>query len=90
MIVAKQKSRRNTLYDLKVRNMVNRFLWACDTLEDFEAHFNQQILLIPRASAYCASVVYRLTKENGQIKVWHKNTNGDNDRLLFEITDTNI
>ena len=90
MIIAKQKSNRHNLYDMKVRRMVSGFLWACETLEDFESQFKTQILLIPRASAYCASTSYRLSRENGMVKVYHRNTNGENDRLLFEIRDTNI
>ena len=89
MIIAVQNSHRNTMYDLKVRMMVRSIVSRIESLDEFEQNFNDEIRLIPNMSAYSPYTSYRLARISPIIKVWHRNTNGKNDRLLFTIIYTN-
>lgn len=89
MIIVVKKSFRNTMYDLKVRMMVSRIVTQVETIEDFEEKFNTDIRLIPSMSAYSPAHTYLLTRDDNTIKVWHKNTNGIKDRLLFAVIFSN-
>ena len=80
----KQKSKGTT--DQKVRSLVHQICKLWDEYEDFERVFNLRIKDFPRLNTQVAEHCYRLVKPNDTtIEVWHKNSEGDQDRLLVEI-----
>ena len=80
----KQKSKGTN--DMKVRGLVHQICKLWDDLENFERVFKLRIAKFPRLNTYVAEHCYKLVKSNDTtLEVWHKNSEGDQDRLLVEV-----
>ena len=78
------KSNRSTIFDLKVRELIRKIIWLCDTLYVFESVFVAQ----PGQAEGMGDKfkeLYYVTRTEEKAQVWRKNNTGEKDRLLFDI-----
>jgi hypothetical protein len=86
MLKATDKQRSRGTNDMKVRGLAHQICKLWDDLENFERVFKLRIDKFPRLNTQIAGNCYRLVKPNDTtIEVWHKNSEGDQDRLLVEV-----
>lgn len=72
---------------MKVRGLVHQICKLWDDLENFERVFKERIAKFPRLNTQLAEHSYRLVRSNDTtVEVWHKNSEGEQDRLLVEVT----
>lgn len=78
------KSNRSTIFDLKVRELIRKIIWLCDTLDVFESVF---ITHLDQAEGLGEKFkeLYYVTRTEDKAQVWRRNNTGEKDRLLFDI-----
>ncbi|MCX7100089.1 MAG: hypothetical protein NTX38_00975 [Methylobacter sp.] len=70
---------------MKVRILINSFIFGCDTLEQFELTFSKQMDLVNGYGDDFRELFF-ITRINDIAQVWRKYTDGQPDRLLMEVT----
>jgi len=77
-------SSKNT-FDVRVRILINSFIFGCDTLEQFELTFRKQMDLVNGYGDDFRTLFF-ITRTNDIAQVWRKYTDGQSDRLLMEVS----
>jgi len=85
--IIKRSEVKPTIYDLKVRIMVEGIETACNGYADFKAQFAEKIKQIQQLNSFSCEQSYRLIDKGFYLQVWHRNTQGKNDRLILEVFD---
>ena len=85
--IVKHRKVRPSLYDLHMAIMVENIATVCNGYADFKAQFAEKIKKIPLLNSYSCEQSYRLIDKGFYLQVWHRNTQGKNDRLILEVMD---
>lgn len=86
MLKVADKKRSQTVYDGKVKQIVQQICAIWDELYDFERLFKDNIDKFPRLNTSIAAYCYKLVRPNSTtIEVWHLNTESEPDRLLCVV-----
>lgn len=82
---------KNNYYELKVVQLV-KSLSGASSLTTFEDNFKCEIFNIPKKTTATADTLYKLrwvgdqwTNPNAHIEIWHKDNDGNDDRLIATI-----
>jgi len=70
---------------VKVRILINSFIFGCDTLDQFELTFRKQMDLVNGYGDDFRELFF-ITRTNKLAQVWRKYTDGQPDRLLMEVS----
>ena len=76
-----------TIYDLKVRIMVDGIATNSDGYKEFKRQFELKIGEIQLLNGYSPKQAYVIVDKEFYLQVWHKNTKGEHDRLIIEVFD---
>jgi len=82
---------KNSYYELKVISLV-KSLKGANSLSTFESNFKSGIFNVPKKTIATADTLYKLkwvgdqwTNPNAYIEIWHRDNDGNYDRLVATI-----
>jgi hypothetical protein len=77
-------SSKNT-FDVKVRMLINSFIFNCDTLDQFKLAFRKQMDLVNGYGDDFRELFF-ITSTTDVVKVWRRYKDGQPNRLLMEVS----
>lgn len=96
--IEKYKTRRN-LYELKMLAALSQWIGTSATLTTFLDNFKQELEDMPRQSVATVASCYQLKPVNRgipvdeleatAIEIWHRAANGDCDRIVASVYNSN-
>lgn len=89
MIKAVHRSNKRNLYDLKVKSTISNVSNLSLSLREFETKFNELVKTMVPSCGYSYENSYKCIRKDWFLQVWHRNTNGINDRLISEVYNIN-
>lgn len=83
-----KKSSRSTICELHVSRIARELAGCCRSLDDLCCNFTMEVQNIPVVNHVPCAQWYKLVRVSPTLaQVWHRNSQGDLDRLVLEITD---
>jgi hypothetical protein len=84
------KSNRSQRQELEVKSLARQLASIyCTSIESFERCFNEDILKLKRTNNFQHSFFFKIYREATSIELWKLNLQGEKNRLIMIITETN-